>query len=63
MMLSAKMRAGMPVENMPTPRPEMMLVADPVRLWRAMPLTGRLPVAVKNSVTNPMSVPATSPMI
>ena len=37
---------GSAVEIMPTPRPAMMLVAEPVTDWRTMLLTGPVPVPV-----------------
>ena len=40
------MIVGRPVEYMPTPRPEMMLVAAPVTEASVMPRTGALSVAV-----------------
>ena len=46
MMASASTIVGRPVEYIPTPRPEMMLVAAPVTEAFAMPVTGAVWVAV-----------------
>ncbi len=46
MMASASTIVGRPVEYIPTPRPEMMLVAAPVTDARAMLVTGVVCVAV-----------------
>jgi hypothetical protein len=54
-------RIGGRVDIMPTPRPEIMVVAEPVPQALTMRLTGGVSVPVKNSVITPIRVPAASP--
>ena len=60
-MATANIRIGMAVDCIPTPKPEMIFVAEPVTDCLTIPVTGLVCVPVYFSVTNPMSRPATRP--
>ena len=45
-MVVASTRIGNAVESIPTPRPAMMFVAEPVTERSTMPMTGLVPVPV-----------------